>query len=178
MHQAVLDFWFSEIAPAQQWKADPEFDQLIAKRFGALHEQAVHAELYEWRRDPAGRLAEIIVLDQFSRNLYRNTARAFAADSMALALSQEAVAAKADSALSAERRVFLYMPFMHSESPAIHQIAERLFRENGVQNSYDFELKHKAIVDRFRRYPHRNVALGRKSTSEEVSFLQRPGSSF
>jgi uncharacterized protein (DUF924 family) len=178
MHQTLLDFWFSEITPAQQWRADPEFDQLIANRFGLLHEQAVRSELYEWRGSATGRLAEIIVLDQFSRNLHRNTSRAFAADSMALALAQEAIAAKADVELSASQRVFMYMPFMHSESPAIHQTAERLFRENGAQNNYDFELKHKAIVDRFGRYPHRNALLGRQSTQEELSFLQQPGSSF
>ena len=178
MQQTVLDFWFSEIAPAQQWTAKPEFDRIIAKRFGFLHEQAVQSELYEWRRDPTGRLAEIIVLDQFSRNLHRNTPKAFAADPMALALAQEAIAAKADFELPVEKRVFLYMPFMHSESPAIHQTAERLFRDNGVQNNYDFELKHKAIIDRFGRYPHRNAILGRQSTLEEVSFLQQPGSSF
>ena len=178
MHQAVLNFWFLEISPGQRWKADPTFDQLIADRFGALHEKAIRAELYDWRREAAGRLAEIIVLDQFSRNLYRGDPRAFAADSMALALAQEAVSLKADLELPPEERVFLYMPFMHSESAVIHETAERLFRESGVQNSYDFELKHKAIVDRFGRYPHRNAVLGRHSTREELKFLEQPGSSF
>lgn len=178
MHQTVLHFWFEEVSPAQHWKVDPEFDQLIAQRFGPLHERAVRAELYDWRAHALGRLAEIIVLDQFSRNLYRNRPRAFAADPMALALAQEAVALKADLELAAEKRAFLYMPFMHSESPLIHQTAERLFRDNGIPNSYDFELKHKAIVDRFGRYPHRNTILGRQSTPEEVAFLQQPGSSF
>ena len=97
---------------------------------------------------------------------------------MALALAQEAVALRADAALSAEERGFLYMPFMHSESPLIHETAERLFRENGVPENYDFELRHKAIVDRFGRYPHRNAALGRESTAEEIAFLREPGSSF
>jgi uncharacterized protein (DUF924 family) len=178
MYQAVLHFWFVEVSPAQRWKADPSFDQRIAERFGALHKKAVLAELYHWRRDAKGRLAEVIVLDQFSRNLYRSDPRAFAADPMALALAQEAVAHKADLELSAEERVFLYMPFMHSESPLIHETAERLFRENGIRNHYDFELKHKAIVDRFGRYPHRNAVLGRESTADEVEFLQQPGSSF
>ena len=178
MHQDVLSFWFTEISPAQQWKADPAFDQLIKARFAKLHASAVRAELYAWRVDAAGRLAEIIVLDQFSRNLHRHSALAFAADPMALALAQEAVAAKLDQTLSPAQRVFLYMPFMHSESPLIHEVAERLFRENGIQNNHDFELKHKAIVDRFGRYPHRNAVLGRVSTPEELSFLQQPGSSF
>jgi uncharacterized protein (DUF924 family) len=178
MHQDVLNFWFKEISPAQQWKADPAFDRLIESRFSKLHASAVRAELFEWRVDPAGRLAEIIVLDQFSRNLHRSNALAFAADPMALALAQEAIALKADHSLLPEQRVFLYMPFMHSESPLIHEVAERLFRDNGMQNNYDFELKHKAIVDRFGRYPHRNAVLGRQSTSEELAFLQQPGSSF
>lgn len=178
MHQTVLDFWFVEVPPAQRWKADPAFDRLIADRFATLHESAFRAELYGWRRHPSGRLAEIIVLDQFSRNLHRNDPRAFAADPMALALAQEAVALRADRELSADQRVFLYMPFMHSESALIHETAERLFRENGIQNNHDFELKHKAIVDRFGRYPHRNAVLGRRSTADEIAFLKQPGSGF
>lgn len=178
MYRSVLHFWFVEIGPAKHWTTDPEIDQLIADRFGTLHERAIQAELYDWRREPAGRLAEIIVLDQFSRNLHRNDPRAFAADPMALALAQEAVALTADRELTAEEQVFLYMPYMHSESRVIHETAERLFRENGIQNNYQFELKHKAIIDRFGRYPHRNRVLGRQSTSEEIAFLQQPGSSF
>ena len=178
MHQDVLSFWFTEISPSQQWKADPGFDQVIKNRFAKLHESAIRAELFEWRNVATGRLAEIIVLDQFSRNLHRNSALAFAADPMALALAQEAVALKVDQELSPAQRVFVYMPFMHSESQLVHKVAERLFRENAVQSNYDFELKHKAIVDRFGRYPHRNALLGRTSTPEEVSFLQQPGSSF
>jgi uncharacterized protein (DUF924 family) len=148
VYQSILQFWFEEISPAQWWKVDAEFDRLIAQRFSGLHRRAVNSELFEWRTEPGGRLAEIIVLDQFSRNIYRGDARAFAADTMALALAQEAVAAKADQALPPERRVFLYMPYMHSESSAIHAVAERLFKDTPKSN-YDFELRHKAIVDRF-----------------------------
>lgn len=143
MHQIVLHFWFVESSPSQRWKADPKFDALIAERFGTLHEKAIRAELYDWRRDALGRLAEMIVLDQFSRNLHRSHPRAFAADPMALALAQEAVALKADLELSAEERVFLYVPFMHSESALIHQNAEHLFRTNAIESNCDFELKHK-----------------------------------
>jgi len=177
MHQSVLQFWFEEIAAAQWWKVDAAFDRLIVERFGELHNRASKSELFEWRTDPGGRLAEIIVLDQFSRNIYRGDARAFAADPLALALAQEAVAVKADLTLPPERRVFLYMPYMHSESKAIHVVAERLFRET-PKNNYDFELRHKAIVDRFGRYPHRNEMLGRQSTKEEIAFLAQPGSRF
>ncbi len=178
MVTSVLEFWFNEISPAQWWKVDPAFDRLIADRFGELHRRAVCAELFPWRAEPKGRLAEIIVLDQFSRNLYRNDPRAFAADPMALALSQEAVAAGADLTLSPDERVFLYLPYMHSESKAIHEIAERLFAAHTPKNNHDFELRHKAIIDRFGRYPHRNAILGRASTPEELAFLTEPGSSF
>ncbi len=171
----VLHFWFKEITPAQWWKVDPSFDSLIAERFGALHASAAQGECFAWRSSPQGRLAEVIVLDQFSRNLHRGTAGAFACDAMALALAQEAVAAAVDLALPVAERAFLYMPYMHSESRLIHVEAERLFAERAPEN-LDFEMRHKAIVDRFGRYPHRNQALGRESTAEELAFLQEPGS--
>jgi uncharacterized protein (DUF924 family) len=178
MFQSVLQFWFDEVTPAQRWKVDPAFDHLIANRFGEIHRQASRAELFQWRVEPRGRLAEVIVLDQFSRNMFRGDRRAFEADAFALALAQEAVSAHADAALTQEERVFLYMPYMHSESKSIHEIAERLFRENAPKSNHDFELRHKAIIDRFGRYPHRNAVLGRESTPEELAFLAEPGSSF
>lgn len=175
VHESVLQFWFKEISPAQWWKVDAEFDRLIVDRFSDLHARAVQSELFEWRDSPQGRLAEIIVLDQFSRNIYRGNKLAFAADPLALALAQGAVAAQADSKLPEQQRVFMYMPYMHSESKAIHEVAERLFKESG---NYNFELRHKAIIDRFGRYPHRNQMIGRQSTEEELAFLAQPGSSF
>ncbi|MEO8296542.1 MAG: DUF924 family protein [Burkholderiales bacterium] len=178
MYRPILHFWFEQIQPAQWWKVDAAFDRLIAQRFADLHARAVCCELFDWRTDPAGRLAEIIVLDQFSRNIYRGEPRAFAADPLALALAQEAVAAKADLALPQQQRVFLYMPYMHSESRRIHEVAERLFGDNGPADNLDFERRHKAIIDRFGRYPHRNHILGRPSTDEEIEFLKQPGSSF
>jgi uncharacterized protein (DUF924 family) len=110
--------------------------------------------------------------------MHRGNRSAFAADTLALALAQEAVAAGDDLKLSVAERVFLYMPYMHSESRLIHEVAERLFKENGPQSNYEFELRHKAIVDRFGRYPHRNEILGRESTEEELAFLSLPGSRF
>jgi len=178
MQQSVLQFWFHEITPAQWWKVDPALDALIAERFGELHRQAVHAELFQWRSAPLGRLAEVIVLDQFSRNIHRNDRRAFEADALALGLAQEAVMAQADLALAQEERLFLYMPYMHSESRLIHEVAERLFREHAPSSNHEYELRHKAIIDRFGRYPHRNAVLGRESTAEESAFLQEPGSRF
>jgi uncharacterized protein (DUF924 family) len=178
VHEPVLQFWFQELQPAQWWRVDPQLDRAIAERFGELHARALCAELFEWRASPWGRLAEIIVLDQFSRNMFRGDARAFAADPLALGLAQEAVATKADLALTPVERAFLYLPYMHSESRVIHEAAERLFRENTPKLNYDFELRHKAIIDRFGRYPHRNATLARESTPEELAFLAEPGSSF
>jgi uncharacterized protein (DUF924 family) len=176
--ETVLSFWFRELAPAQWWRADAELDARIRARFGPLHEAAVACELFEWRGTPEGRLAEIIVLDQFSRNIHRGTPKAFAADPLALGLAQEAVAIGVDAVLAVPQVAFLYLPWMHSESRAIHVIAERLFRRPGLEENLAAELKHKAIIDRFGRYPHRNAALGRGSTPEEEEFLGQPGSSF
>jgi len=178
MFQSVLDFWFQEIEPSQWWKKDQAFDQLIAQRFGAVLGRASQCEFYEWRAQPAGRLAEIIVLDQFSRNVCRDTPAAFAQDPLALALAQGAVSAGALDVLSESERTFLLMPYMHSESAAIHVQAEKLFKAFTPTGNYEFELKHKLIIDRFGRYPHRNAILGRQSTSDELEFLQQPGSSF
>jgi uncharacterized protein (DUF924 family) len=178
VHLIIYDFWFKEIPPSQHWKVDSAFDQLIRERFAARHEEANRCELFAWRREPIGRLAEIIVLDQFSRNIYRGTKAAFASDALALALAQEAVAVGADKALTPEERVFLYMPYMHSESSAIHDVALQLFEANGIQNNIEFERRHKAIIDRFGRYPHRNAMLDRSSTAEEIEFLKLPGSNF
>jgi uncharacterized protein (DUF924 family) len=178
MHQSVLQFWFQESSPAQWWKVDLEFDRLIVERFSELYDRATRSELFAWRAEPSGRLAEIIVLDQFSRHLYRGNVLSYANDTLALALAQEAVASKADLTLPPEERVFMYMPYMHSESRVIHEVAERLFKERAPESNYDFELRHKAIIDRFGRYPHRNAMLGRQSTEEELAFLTQPGSSF
>lgn len=178
MFEQVLDFWFVETKPQQRWKVDPAFDAAIRNRFGDLHLAANRGELWPWRTHARGRLAEIIILDQFSRNMYRDTARAFASDAMALVLAQEAVAAGHDQALPPAERVFLYMPFEHSESRLVHSEALRLFASLGLPDFHEYELRHKAIVDRFGRYPHRNAALGRPSTPEELAFLAQPGSRF
>ena len=174
----VLRFWFDETRPAQWWRADPAFDQTVRDRFATVHRAALRGELSEWRAQPDGRLAEVVVLDQFSRNLHRGTALAFAADAMALVLAQEAVAGGHDQALPPQRRLFLYMPYMHSESARVHETTLRLFEALGLASNLDYELRHKAIVDRFGRYPHRNAILGRASTDEELEFLKQPGSSF
>lgn len=174
----VLRFWFEEVSPEQWWTRSDELDRKVRERFADLHRQACASELFSWRKTAAGRLAEVIVLDQFSRNLYRDDGKAFAQDALALALAQEAVAGGHDQQLPTERRVFFYLPYMHSESLVIHEIACQLFAQPGLENNLAFEKKHKAILDRFGRYPHRNASLGRISTAEELEFLKQPGSSF
>jgi uncharacterized protein (DUF924 family) len=176
--QSVIDFWFHELTPKQWFAKNTALDRAISKRFGALHIQATCCELYNWRASPLGRLAEIVLLDQFSRNIYRNSGQAFAWDSQALILAQEAVAQEADQELTTEQRSFIYMPYMHSESALIHQEAELLFNQPGLENNLKYERQHRAIIDRFGRYPHRNALLGRESSAEELAFLQQPGSSF
>jgi len=176
--EAVIKFWFEETGPKFWWKNDSDFDQLIAERFEVAHHMAIQGGLACWRETPLGRLAEIIVLDQFSRNLYRDSPTAFACDEQALALAEEAIQVKADEALETKQKAFLYLPFMHSESREAHKTALILFKASGLESNYDFELKHKHIIDRFGRYPHRNEILGRESTQEEIEFLKQPGSSF
>jgi len=178
MYEEVLAFWFKEIEPKQWWTVDSAFDARLKDRFLPLLNQAARCELFPWRAALRGRLAEIIVLDQFSRNVYRNTPGAFSQDPLALALSQEAVASGALGKLEDAERAFLLMPYMHSESAVVHVEAARLFKEWAPEGNYDFELRHKAIIDRFGRYPHRNKILGRASTPEEEAFLLEPGSSF
>ena len=178
MYQEIIEFWFDEIEKSQWWVKDENFDELIRKRFLEVHHQAIQCELFSWRETSLGALAEIIVLDQFSRNMFRNLPESFAYDQLALALAQSAIARGMDTELSTEKRNFLYMPFMHSESLAIHSVAESLFTKLGVSSSIEYEQKHKEIIEKFGRYPHRNQILGRVSTPEEVEFLRLPGSSF
>ena len=178
MYQEILKFWFEEIDQSLWWSKDNEFDQLIIERFSEVHARAIRCELFEWRKVAEGRLAEIIVLDQFSRNMFRDSPLSFEHGSLALALAQEAISVGADKELNPIQRSFLYMPFMHSECLNIHEVAIDLFRENEIQSSLDFEIKHKRIIEKFGRYPHRNKILGRVSTEEEIEFLKQPGSSF
>jgi uncharacterized protein (DUF924 family) len=174
----ILDFWFGEQNRGKWWQKDPDFDQEIRLRFSTLHRSACRCELYLWRQSPQGRLAEILVLDQFSRNMFRDSPKAFSQDGQALVLAQEAVAAGDDQELEAEQRGFLYMPYMHSESVAIHEEALRLFTSLGNADKRNYEERHREIILRFGRYPHRNSVLNRQSTPEEEAFLRQPGSSF
>ena len=176
--QDILHFWFNELTPKQHYAKDAALDETIRTRFGATLEAAAKCELFAWRATPQGRLAEVLVLDQFSRNVYRGTARAFAQDALALVLAQGLVASTQDRSLPLAQRSFAYMPYMHSESALVHAQAVALFSQPGLQDNLRFELRHKEIIDRFGRYPHRNKILKRESTTDELAFLSEPGSSF
>jgi uncharacterized protein (DUF924 family) len=176
--QEILHFWFEELSPEMHFSKNAEIDQTIRNRFLEIHTQILEGRTKEWRKTPEGRLAEIIVLDQFSRNMFRETPLAFASDALALELAQAAVKVGDDQKLPPEQRRFLYMPYMHSENREIHEVAAKLFSQKGLEENLKFELLHKKIIDRFGRYPHRNEVLKRKSTQEELDFLKTDESSF
>lgn len=176
--QDILHFWFHELNDKQRFAKDEALDATIGERFAATLQAAVRGELFGWRTTPLGRLAEIVVLDQFSRNICRDRPGAFAQDPQALALAQELVASGLDQSLALAQRTFAYMPYMHSESLLIHAQAMQLFAQPGMADTLAFEQRHQAIIARFGRYPHRNSILGRVSTPEELAFLALPGSSF
>ena len=174
----VLTFWFDETTPQQYWTKDDEFDNTIRTRFSSLHKAAAEGRLEHWRSSPLGALAEIIILDQFSRNLHRGHPDSFASDELCLILAKKAIEKGFDKELDIKKREFLYLPFMHSEAKEDHEKSVQLFSEKGLEIYVPFAYKHKAIIDRFGRYPHRNEILGRQSTPEEIEFLNQPGSSF
>ena len=176
--QAVLGFWFDELDAKQHFAKDDALDALIKDHFITTLQAAMRGELAHWRTTPEGRLAEIIVLDQFSRNVWRDTPQAFSQDPQALTLAQELAASDHWTALAAGQRAFAWLPFMHSESLLVHRQAEALFDQPGLENTRSFERGHRAILERFGRYPHRNAALARISTEEETAFLAQPGSSY
>ncbi len=168
----VLSFWFNKLSPEDHFKKSEAIDRQMTQEFGPLLKQAEASELWSWRSEPESSLAEVILLDQFSRNIYRDTAQAFKNDPLALSLSQAAISKGYDSQLPLKQRSFLYMPFMHSESKVIHNEAVNLFSIDGMEQTLKFELAHKKIIDKFGRYPHRNKILGRESTKEELEFLK------
>ncbi len=185
--QEVLDFWFGP--PELRGKSRPEwfrkdekFDGEVWRRFGALHAAAALGECEAWRAEARSTLALVIVLDQFSRNLYRGDARAFAQDPHALACAREALARGDDEGLLPVERQFLYLPFEHSEDLADQDRAvERmgaLYAFEATRGLVEWAERHRVIVRRFGRFPHRNAVLGRTSTPEETEFLKQPGSSF
>lgn len=174
---AVLTFWFDELEPKHWFVKDNHVDEAISTRFGALYE-AMSAFGPNHAEQSLETLARILVLDQFPRNMFRGTKRAFATDELALQIAGSGIAAGQDKELLPSQKAFFYMPYMHSEEAQDQARSVALFAAPGLEDNYDFAIKHKAIIDRFGRYPHRNAVLGRKSTVEELRFLQEPGSAF
>jgi uncharacterized protein (DUF924 family) len=172
---AVLDFWFTELTPDQLFRQDDAVDTAIRTRFGALRDAVLAEDAAGWRDDPARLLAAVILLDQFSRNLFRGQAAAFAADPLALELALIGIARGYDRAMAAERRVFLYMPLMHAEDRGVQRFSVHCFAALGKADNLAFARDHAAVIERFGRYPSRNAALGRATTAEEAAFLAEGG---
>ena len=196
-HEEILEFWLgaldahglaSEAHRRRWWNKDPAFDEEIRRRFLAAHQAVLAGQRARWLDTPSGRLASIIVLDQFSRNMFRDTPRMFAADHRAQQLTLDGLAGGDDGALPVDPRVFCYMPLMHAEDLALQDRCVSLFTalrdtlagpaRQRIDNNLRFAIQHREIIARFGRFPHRNAALGRPSTAEELAFLEQPGSSF
>jgi uncharacterized protein (DUF924 family) len=171
---AVLHFWFDELTPEQHWTKSDDLDAEIARRFGALRDRAL-ADTSPWTRDADTLLAAIILLDQFSRNIHRDTPRAFEADPAALDLTLFGIGEGWHRQMEPVRRGFFYMPLMHAEARGVQRFALRCFAEPGLEHQIDFAREHAAVIERFGRYPTRNAILGRTSTPEELEYLSQPG---
>ena len=167
----VVTFWFAELTPKDWFTKSDELDATIVYRFKDFHNEVAQNEVEKWLRSPQDALSAIIVLDQFSRNMFRGTKESFAYDEQALLIAQQAIAKGFDTELPEEQRVFMYMPYMHSEDPTVHETAVELFDRLESKENLQYEHLHKKIIDRFGRYPHRNEILGRESTPEELDFL-------
>ncbi len=176
--RAVLDFWLLQTGPDKWFSRDDALDAEIREKFSALHKRAAAGELAPWRGTPHGCLGEIIVLDQFSRNLYRDDPGAYANDDQARETMTLALARDFDAGMSKDERWFLYMPLQHSEDAADQARSVELFRSLEDGGTFKYTLRHQEIITRFGRFPHRNAALGRESTAEEIAFLQEVDSSF
>lgn len=177
--QAIIDFWFVQHGPGDWFAENPDFDEAIRQNFLTVYEQLSKSGLPEhWRQSAQGYLAAILVLDQFPRNLFRQQPRAFATDAQALELAREAVTVGLDRELPETQRVFVYMPFQHSEVLADQQRSCELFRELGNDYYTDYAVRHLEVIQRFGRFPHRNAILGRENTVAEQAYLAQPGSGF
>lgn len=177
-YNEVIAFWFNTLSPKQWWLKDASLDAIIRDGYMKMHSAVAAGSLESWRETDEGRLAEIIVLDQFSRNIFRGKPNAFAFDKQALDLCKSAIEQDTHKRLTPPKTNFLLMPYMHSESLVEHQIALPLFRNYTSENTLEFEKRHCAIIERFGRYPHRNEILTRQSTPQEIEFLNTPGSRF
>jgi uncharacterized protein (DUF924 family) len=184
MQEDILEFWFGPPPHVERdvwFRKDSAFDATIRERFGAAIETALAGGYRGWVAAPQGALARVVLLDQFTRNAFRDTARAFAGDADALATAQRAIDARHDRSLDLHERWFLYMPFVHAEDCAAQERSVALFSrlaDEGLESPLEWAERHAAIIRRFGRFPHRNAILGRESTAEEIAFLANPGSRF
>jgi uncharacterized protein (DUF924 family) len=178
--QSVIDFWFNEISPKQWWTKSNEFDQLIRQRFQFVYEESRNGKYLDWLNTAQSCLARIIVLDQFPRNMFREKPESFRTDALALAAANHAVSSGFDSGMPSIHKAFLYMPFMHSEALDDQAKAIELFTSAGSELTENLKSshRHKAIIEQFGRFPHRNQILGRTSSEAEIAFLKQPGSRF
>lgn len=170
----MLHFWFDEVSPKQRFAKSDALDAQIRERFGVLRDQ-VKADDAEWRDDPQTLLAAIILLDQFSRNIHRGEAEAFASDGLAQTLARLAIDKGWAAEFAPERRAFLYMPLMHAENPALQTLSLEHFAEPGLEQNLAYARDHADCIAKFGRFPSRNAALGRQSTPEEEDYLSQPG---
>ena len=180
----VLDFWFAGPDPARKWfTKDPAFDAEIRSKFDALRAEAASGALDAWRSTARGSLALIVLLDQFSRNMFRDDPRAFETDGQALAITRELLASGKLDELTLQQRSIALMPLMHSEDrdvqrESVAQFGKLADADAAYKSSLDYAKMHADIIERFGRFPHRNAVLGRETTAEEKEFLTQPGSSF
>ncbi len=176
--EAVIRFWLEETPAAKRFTVDPRLDAEIGGRFRDVIEDVAENRASGWRDDPRSLLAAIILTDQFPRNLYRGTSRAFATDGLARELTNLALDKGWDAGMSQQERQFLYMPLMHSETLGDQRRSVALYERLGLVEAADFAVRHHDQVARFGRFPGRNTALGRADTPEETEFLKEPGSHF
>ena len=174
----ILNFWYVETTPKLWFKKDDDFDAAIQNRFGTAVTEALAGRLDHWANDAVGCLALILILDQFTRNMFRHSARAFSGDEMALALSLRCVERKYLDADKPSYCQFMLMPMMHSEDIGIQNMSLPLFEKYTSKLTHEYAMKHRDIIARFGRFPHRNAMLGRPSSRDEDQFLIQPGSSF
>ncbi len=176
----VLDFWFVEIAPAQWFQKSDDFDAVICERFGQVYEMAKDGYYDSWMVDADGHLALCLILDQFPRNMFRNSPRAFESDAKALSVSKKAISLGLDQVLAAYKRRFLYLPFEHSENLDDQKRSVELFATMQEDDplGYDYALRHLKVIEEFGRFPHRNAVLGRENTAAEKEYLARPDAGF
>ncbi len=178
--KSIIDFWFIEISPKQWWVKSTDFDQLIRERFLSVYEQTRDGQHLQWLHSEQSCLARIIVLDQFPRNMFRDKPESFQTDVLALAATKNAISLGFDIGMPSQHKAFLYMPLMHSEALDDQAKAVELFTAAGsdLAENLKSSLRHKAIIEQFGRFPHRNQILGRASSEAEIAFLKQPGSRF